>query len=101
MLLRVAPMVVTVAPASGGATLHPGVELPTMPREVFTVHPLSQCFHNHSTMLNRHVNSVSKCEIGMLVSKDHSQQAVWLASLKQLVVAFNQEKALVRAFSGH
>ena len=54
------------------------------------------------TMLNRHVNSVSKCEIGMLVSKDHSQQAVWLASLKQLVVAFNQEKVLivVGAFSG-
>ena len=52
------------------------------------------------TMLNRHVNSVSKCEIGMLVSKDHSQQAVWLASLKQLVVAFNQEKVLIGAFSG-
>ena len=38
VLLRVAPMVVTVAPASGGATLDPGVELPTKPREVFTVH---------------------------------------------------------------
>ena len=38
MLLRVAPMVVTVAPASGGATLDPEIELPTKPREVFTVH---------------------------------------------------------------
>ena len=38
VLLRVDPMVVTVAPASGGATLDPEIELPTKPREVFTVH---------------------------------------------------------------